>query len=643
VSRQGTVLPLLGRVEAGQHADPSQQADPAQRAEWPVVLVTMPFMDADRPSIQLGLLAAILQEHGFPVRTLHANLDFAARLGPDHYRRLSERRGRMVADWLFSVEAFGADAPDPDGRLLADYAADLAYLGDGGDAADWAAALLRIRREEVPAYLDELVETYPWQAARVVGFSSTFQQNTASFALARRLKGRYPDLITVFGGANFDGEMGPEWVRCVDGIDIAVIGEGDTTLPRLMHALAAGQGPAGIPGTAYRAAGAVVTLPAAPPLTSLDELPVPDYTEFFDRAARLRVLPVTGPVRVRIPFESSRGCWWGVKHHCTFCGLNGSTMQFRAKSPERVVEELATLARRYRSFRFAAVDNIVDMAYLSKVFPVLGEQETGYELFYEVKANLSRAQLRTLAHGGVRELQPGIESLSSHVLELMRKGVRAVQNVNVLRWSAHYGIDVAWNLLWGFPGETPDDYAAQAALMPHLVHLKPPVSAGRVWIERFSPLFGQSPGAPPEPGYGYVYPAHFDLGRAAYFFEYDLPGALPERTYDGVVRAVATWQAAWKADPKPVLWYWSAPGFLQIYDGRQPGAEGTYTFEGPLADLYTACSDRPISATAVSERLGGRLTPGLVEEAFEEFAHRGLVFLDDGLALALALPSGPPR
>jgi ribosomal peptide maturation radical SAM protein 1 len=632
----GAVLPLLD-PPAGTY----RQADPELRKAWPVVLVTMPFMDADRPSIQLGLLAAILQEHRFPVRTLHANLDFAARLGTGFYGSLSERRGRMVADWLFSVEAFGPDAPDPDGRLIDDFADDLSYLDSS--VPRWREQLRHTRQVDVPAYLDDLVQSYPWDDVRVVGFTSTFQQNTASFALARRLKRRYPHLITVFGGANFDGEMGPEWVRTVDCVDVGVIGEGDLTLPRLMHALATGAGPAGIPGTACRVGDDVVTTPAGPPLRRLDDLPAPDYTEFFDRADRLGLLPDDNPTRIRIPFESARGCWWGAKHHCTFCGLNGSTMQFRAKSPDRVASELAAQARRYRSFRFEAVDNILDMAYLTKLFPVLIEQETGYQIFYEVKANLSRAQLRTLAHGGVAQIQPGLESLSSHVLALMRKGVRAAQNVNVLRWAAYYGIEVAWNILWGFPGETPQDYAEQAEVLPHLVHLRPPVSAGRVWVERFSPMFGTSPTKPPERSYRYVYPAAVDLARVAYFFEYDLPGALPEATYDGIRTGVADWNAAWAGAHRPVLTFWSAPGFLRIYDGRHEGAEGTYTFEGVLADLYSACSDRPITAAAVAERLGGRLSAGAVQEAFEEFRQRGLMFMDGSSALALALPAGAPR
>lgn len=547
---------------------------------------------------------------------------------------------------LFSLAAFPGTAPDPGAHFLDDPPRGLSQLGGSPDEV--RDKLLRIRDVHVPAYLDALAAGFPWHEVGVAGFTSTFQQNAASFALARRLKEDHPQLVTVFGGANFDGEMGPELVRAVPGVDVAVLGEGEETLPRLLRALAAGAGLDTVPGIARRAAGQVRVAPPVPPAARLDDLPPPDYGEYFQRAEDLGVLPRVGHRSVWLPIETARGCWWGAKHHCTFCGLNGTAMSFRPKSPGRVLEELAELARRYRSFRFEAVDNIMDMTYLARLFPVLRDQETGYQLFYEVKSSLRRDQLRLMAQAGVTSIQPGIESLSSNVLRLMRKGVRAIQNVNLLRWAQYYGIEADWNILWGFPGETEQDYAEQAAVIPHLRHLRPPAAASRIWLERFSPLFSGQGTVPlgrrtPERSYRYVYPGDVDLDRVAYFFDYDHAGGLPDSAYAGVRDAAADWSGAWRGAPAPVLTYWSAPHFVQIYDERRPGNGGTYSFEGTLADLYLACTDRPVTAAAVRRELGLRLSAGAVQEVFTEFGRRGLMFLDGNLALSLALPAVPGR
>src|SRR5688572_11885372 len=167
-------------------------ATPAERAALPVVVITMPFMAVDRPSIQVGLLSALAADRGFPVRGLHANLDFAVRVGLADYELLNERRGRMVGDWLFSVAAFGAEAPDTAGSFPEVFEPDLGYLA--AEPGQLRRRLLRWRDVVVPAYLDELVEEIAASEVRVAAFSSTFQQNTASFALAERLKRRVPGL-----------------------------------------------------------------------------------------------------------------------------------------------------------------------------------------------------------------------------------------------------------------------------------------------------------------------------------------------------------------------------------------------------------------------------------------------------------------
>src|SRR5215471_15071998 len=132
----------------GKSLKPSHRAPQNQRASWPVVIVSMPFMDAYQPSIQLGLLKALATKHGFPARTLHANLDFAAQIGLDYYQLLSHHRGIMLGEWLFSLEAFPGNAPDPDSQMLDDLAHKLSYLAES--PKELRAKLIKTRCIDVP-------------------------------------------------------------------------------------------------------------------------------------------------------------------------------------------------------------------------------------------------------------------------------------------------------------------------------------------------------------------------------------------------------------------------------------------------------------------------------------------------------------
>lgn len=131
-----------------------------------------------------------------------------------------------------------------------------------------------------------------------------------------------------------------------------------------------------------------------------------------------------------------------------------------------------------------------------------------------------------------------------------------------------------------------------------------------------------------------------DFGRAAYFFDWPDDTGLPAAAYEDLRGAVAQWQALWESGRRPSLTYRAAPGLLQIDDRRRHDQEGSYTFPDPVAAVYLACVDRPRTAPAVAAETV--LPEAEVRRAFDEFAARGLMFLDEDLAVALALPDRAP-
>ena len=287
------------------------------------------------------------------------------------------------------------------------------------------------------------MESVDWDAYDVVGFTTTFAQNVASLALARRVKERSPESVVVFGGANCEGEMGLALHRSFPFVDLVCAGEADLTFPRLLTALRDGGDPAEIPGVVARRAGDSVYSSLSPQrVHDLDELPYPDFDDFFEQAGAER--------RRVVVMETARGCWWGDKHHCGFCGIDFPE-KYRSKSPERALAELLALRDAYDAQAFVMTDEILDMRYFRDFIPRLAELEEPVTIFYETKANLTKAQLQLLAGAGIRQIQPGIESFSSRVLGLVDKGVSAVQNVQLLKWCEELGIEARWNILYGVP------------------------------------------------------------------------------------------------------------------------------------------------------------------------------------------------
>ncbi len=605
-----------------------------------MALISPPFAVLSSPSIQIGLLKAIIAQYGFPVASFHLYLDFARAISTSDYSVIADDCTLCLGEWLFSVEAFGDEAPDPTGRLLAE--ALLARQDFVHRRLLSYERLCVIRRTLVPAFLDRAIDAVDWTTFRAVGFSSTFQQTAAAIALARRIKSVNNHAAFILGGANAEGEMGSELARSSQVFDFVVSGEADTVLPVLLMDLAR----RGVSSSNSHAEAKpeVIRCASESSVVTLDALPIPDYTEYFERAESLGLLPGGTKASVEIPFESSRGCWWGAKHHCTFCGLNGQMMRYRSKSCERVLQELNELSNTYGSFRFNAVDNIFDHHYHTSLVSRLLHEEVDYDIFYEMKANMSRKELKTLRSAGIRRIQPGIESLSSRVLTLMNKGTTGLNNINVLRWAQYYKLEVTWNFLWGFPGEARGDYEEQERILPFLRHLPPPVSWGKVWLERFSPLFARrchtERRAPsPVAGYHLAFPERFSLGDLAYFFEYDLEGALPDETYGRIGDLLEGWSHAWTAARQPSLVFRRSTDCLEVEDFRDSTPRGRYRLFEPLKGIYQSCVDGPRTFEGLRSDIWSQLSDGEVISVLRYFCELGLMINENEQYLSLAIPA----
>lgn len=611
-----------------------------------LAIVCMPFASGDRPSIQLGLIGAIAREAGYATDLMHFNLNLARQLGTLQYEHLCQSRQHMTGEWLFSRAAFGTEAPSTASDYFAAFPSEAAWAEEIGSSVE---ILTELHERTLHAFVEDCANSVDWSRYRAVGFSSLFQQNVASLALARRIKERSPQTWIIFGGANMEGEMGAEAARAFPWVDFVVSGEADEAFPALLRAIYADE-PVEVSGVYVRTASGVTGGGHASPITNMDGLPIPDYSAYFEQVEQLDLLDAYKKTWA-LPVETSRGCWWGQKHHCTFCGLNGLGMKFRSKSADRVVTELGELARRHRIASFVAVDNILDMKYIGQLFERNAAERLDYSFFYETKANLTRAQISAMFRGGVRRIQPGIESMSTAVLALMRKGCSMLQNVNTLKWCRYYGIGVNWNLIWGFPGEREEFYADELAALRAIPHLEPPIGEGRIWLERFSPNYTDRKTYPvtnvrAERSYGFVYPRHVDLDRIAYFFDYEMGDTVPQALHGPTHAWVTEWRERWSNARKPSLSYRRVTDGMMIDQYFDNDHQISYSISRANAALYEACMEAPRSPRQLAEHLHQQM-PELasdedeVREALDLFCERQLMLSEDDRYLSLALPLNP--
>lgn len=555
-------------------------------------LVSMPFGPITSPSIALGLLQSVSQNAGHETRCFHFNVEFAKKLGVKEYSGLCEGNPStisMAGEWVFSTNAMTPG--------------DFLSMADPSLHPDAIAAIepvMVMARALVPEFLDHAAQTIATYEPLVVGFTSVFQQTCASLAAVRAIKKKLPNALAVIGGANVEEPMGKTLLTLRPELDGIVSGEGENAWLDVLEYAADGTLPGRPSGLLLRGH---KLEQASRSSIDLDQLPDPNYDDYFNSA-----LPDEICDHIRLPFESSRGCWWGAKSHCIFCGLNGSALTFRKKGPARAEAELRRLVDRYKIEAVSAVDNIIPHEYFNTLLPALAAKPLGKPLFYETKANLDTEKVNTLAAAGIDRIQPGIESLSDDVLKLMRKGITGCQNISLLRDCRDKGVGVEWNYLWGFPGEEPASYEYIIGLIPTLHHLEPPSGWGRLRIDRYSPLHTE-----PEvhglanlraiPSYQLLFPglSDHDADQLAYYFNADLlKASIDDELANRLRAALKIWQ---QTHATAALVYAQAEENVLVWDLRDNSTEGNYTtLTGSIAHAFMLLFD-PMTPALLAEVL----------------------------------------
>ncbi len=508
------------------------------------LIVVPPFAGIDRPSIAAHILQATCKLKNIEVDVLYANIILASIIGEELYTSIcyAPTTG-LIGERFFSHVAYGKRAIDKSQDFSRS-----SHIRTSKDTKLTGHLEGYIKASDlVEKFVSILVNCVLTFNYKSVGCSTSFEQTNSSIAILSRIKELSPNTVTLLGGANCEGEMAKGVLSLSKNIDYVFSGESEETYPTFLDRLNNGY----LPETRIIKGNKV----------KLDELPLPSYKQYYGQLTQF--LPESLLLKQKeiwLPFETSRGCWWGEKNQCTFCGINGDLIGFRKKTSEKALKELSHLLKEHNFSNICMIDNIMPYSYFKDFLPSLAKLGLNLNIFYEQKSNLKFWQVERLKLASVNVIQPGIESLSTSLLKHMNKGVSADRNISLLRSARMLGVSINWNILHSFPGDEIEWYKNTLEILPFIEHLHPPTGVYAISIDRFSPYYENKESFAltnirPMGAYFDVFPEYAHIADIAYHFEADYVSQSKE-TIDVIKKIEATvikWRKAWKRKTKPIL------------------------------------------------------------------------------------------
>ncbi|MCX8131545.1 MAG: RiPP maturation radical SAM C-methyltransferase [Clostridia bacterium] len=533
-----------------------------------ILFIVTPFASLKFPSIGLHILQAVAESKGFSSNVLYLSNLLAACMGRNNYEAIyRQSRIGMLGERLFSRSAYGMKALGggleelfsfPDSREGQNSANDLfEYFYQNDDFFDVEKV---VELEKLCySFINYCTDTISEYDYKIVGCSTMFEQTNSAVAVINKVKQFDKSIVTIIGGANCEGDMSKGISSLSESIDYVFSGESELTFASFLDSYIKNELPDD-------------RIFYGEPLKDFDTYGSLKYDDFF---RQLKQMPESElPDDIAILLESSRGCWWGAKNKCTFCGINKERECFRQKSREKILKEFLEITGKHPGVRVQMTDNIMPYEYFNSFVPDLIGAGNKVPVFYEQKANLDFYKLLQLADAGIKSIQPGVESLSTGMLKLLNKGVKAWQNILLLRNARSIDMDVHWNLLWGAPGDEGIFYSEILDILPLISHLQPPVNFSHIDIHRFSSYYEHPneyniENLVPSEKHRNVFPDDTDVSLLAYSFS----GTYSCGAYENIdliksiYQIVNGWKLQWP-DKMPVLTITEFMGQYLIYDTR---------------------------------------------------------------------------
>ncbi|MEO5328217.1 MAG: B12-binding domain-containing radical SAM protein [Magnetococcus sp. THC-1_WYH] len=325
---------------------------------------------------------------------------------------------------------------------------------------------------------NEVATTIKKANPTVVGISAKTQNYASALLVARIVKQINPTIQIIFGGPHVT--MVKEDVFKSPDIDLAVLGEGESTLVALLQCVEKMSDMASVAGIIFRRDGQLIRTPPRAFLTDLDALPFP-----ADVAEQTLIHFAHYPKNAFRYIFATRGC----PYTCTFCG--SATMwsrKVRFRSVNNVVTEIRKLQNRgIGNVHFDDDTFGVKKSYLLDLCQTLEQKCPKLMFSCETSIHLiDQENVTAIQRAGCVIMLLGVESGDDRMLKEIRKNITMAQIVAAIAILRKYGgpyLRIHTFFMVGFPEETEATMQATMAAMTR-------IGADRILLSVFTPYPG---------------------------------------------------------------------------------------------------------------------------------------------------------
>jgi anaerobic magnesium-protoporphyrin IX monomethyl ester cyclase len=284
--------------------------------------------------------------------------------------------------------------------------------------------------------VEGLVQIIEKEKPSIVGISATTPQTQSAVHLAKTLRTRFENTLTIgLGGAHISAD--PDFIKRFPYFDFGLTGEGEITFLEIVKKILGGEKVKGI----YHGEA----------LANLDSIPFP-ARHLVDN--NLYFMPINAKKFTSI--ITSRGC----PYNCLYCSRPVIGKNVRYRSPSNVVAEIEECVQKYGIEWFQFVDDTTTLNkdHILSLCKEIISLKLNVEWGCQTRIDLVDETLLKIMHeAGCREISFGVESGSERIRSILRKQFNDHSVFTAFKLCRKIGIETTAFLLLGLPTETKEE------------------------------------------------------------------------------------------------------------------------------------------------------------------------------------------